>query len=89
VRKAPPDPAWWSVPPAAFGRGKGRLGHIPGKFAPAQDDAVALRDYIAQYLQTADGVVPYGRWPAGVKGRFGSGAAGEFYMGLPCGDLEC
>jgi predicted metal-binding protein len=49
---------------------RGRLGYIPGKFTLARDDAVALLDYIAQYLETADGVVPYGRWPAGVKGRF-------------------
>jgi hypothetical protein len=31
---------------------------------------VALLDYITQYLETADGVAPYGRWPAGVKWHF-------------------
>jgi predicted metal-binding protein len=41
-----------------------------GKIRAEQDDAVALLDYIAQYLDTADGMVPNGRWPAGVKGHF-------------------
>ena len=51
-------------------RADGRMGYVLGKFAPAHQDAVALLDYIAHYLDSDSGIVPYGLWPAGVKGHF-------------------
>ncbi len=47
-----------------------RLGYMLGRFTPSHSDALALLDYLAEYLKTADGVVPYARWPEGVKGHF-------------------
>jgi predicted metal-binding protein len=70
VLKAPARSGLAICSTCRFSAQRGRWGTIPGKFTPAQDDAVALRDDIAQYWETADGVVPYGRWPAGVKGHF-------------------
>ncbi len=57
-------------PCTVFLRSRGRLGYILGKFAPAAGSAVALLDFAAHYLASADGVVPYGNWPQGVKGHF-------------------
>jgi len=51
-------------------RGQGRVGYILGRFDPRPEDAVALLDYAAHYLDSPDGVVPYARWPDGVKGHF-------------------
>ncbi len=51
-------------------RSEGRLGYILGRFAPSRPDAAALLDYMAQYLESTDGVVPYANWPEGVKGHF-------------------
>lgn len=51
-------------------RSSRRLGYILGRFSPVHSDALALLDYLAEYLDTADGVVPYARWPEGVKGHF-------------------
>jgi predicted metal-binding protein len=47
-----------------------RFGYILGRFSPSSEDALAVLDYLAQYLETADGVVPYARWPQGIKGHF-------------------
>jgi predicted metal-binding protein len=47
-----------------------RLGYMLGRFTPSHSDALALLDYLAEYLKTADGVVPYACWPGGVKGHF-------------------
>ncbi len=46
------------------------MGYILGRFTPSLVDATALLDYVAQYLDTPDGVVPYACWPDGVKGHF-------------------
>ena len=51
-------------------RGGARLGYILGRFMPSRSDAEALLDYVAQYLDSDDGVVPYGSWPAAIKGHF-------------------
>ena len=51
-------------------RSHGRMGYILGKFEPIRESAIALLDYAAHYLATADGVVPYARWPDGVKSHF-------------------
>ncbi len=54
----------------AYVRSAGRMGYILGRFTPSHPDATALLDYVAHYLDTPDGVVPYNRWPDGVKGHF-------------------
>jgi predicted metal-binding protein len=54
----------------AYVRSDHRFGYILGRFSPTAAHAVALLDYIAQYLDTRDGVVPYTRWPQGIKGHF-------------------
>ncbi len=51
-------------------RGGKRLGYILGRFAPTPHAAAALLDYAGKYLDSNDGVVPYGDWPEGVKGHF-------------------
>jgi predicted metal-binding protein len=53
-----------------FIRSDERLGYILGRFVPSAAQANALLDYVAEYLDSADGVVPYGSWPEGVKGHF-------------------
>jgi len=55
---------------SAYLRADGRMGYVLGKFAPTRKDAVALLDYIAHYLDSDTGIVPYGLWPEGVKGHF-------------------
>jgi predicted metal-binding protein len=53
-----------------FMRSDRRLGYILGRFLPSPTQAAALLDYVAHYLDTTDGVVPYAKWPEGVKGHF-------------------
>jgi predicted metal-binding protein len=53
-----------------FIRSDARLGYILGRFAPSVSQANALLDYVAEYLRSADGVVPYDSWPEAVKGHF-------------------
>jgi predicted metal-binding protein len=53
-----------------FMRSGGRLGYILGRLLPCRAHANALLDYAAHYLHSEDGVVPYDRWPEGVKGHF-------------------
>jgi len=54
----------------AYVRSDQRFGYILGRFRPTQETAIALLDYIVQYLDTSDGIVPYARWPEGIKGHF-------------------
>jgi predicted metal-binding protein len=54
----------------AYIRAERRLGYVLGRFVPSREHAVALLEYITQYLGSADGVVPYAKWPDGVKGHF-------------------
>jgi predicted metal-binding protein len=54
----------------AYIRAERRLGYVLGRFVPSREHAVALLDYISQYLDSIDGVVPYANWPDGVKGHF-------------------
>ncbi|CAN7518916.1 DUF1636 domain-containing protein [Phenylobacterium sp. LjRoot219] len=51
-------------------RSPGKIGYVLGRFEPTADAAQALVDYMAEYLQSEEGVVPYRRWPEGVKGHF-------------------
>jgi predicted metal-binding protein len=59
-----------SDPCSVYLRADGRMGYVLGKFAPDHQDAVALLDYIAHYLDSETGIVPYAVWPDGVKGHF-------------------
>lgn len=51
-------------------RAPGKIGYVLGRFEPTAEAAQALLDYAAAYLESAEGVVPYQRWPEGVKGHF-------------------
>lgn len=51
-------------------RAPGRIGYVLGGFAPTEDDARAILEYAALHARSAEGVVPYGQWPEGVKGHF-------------------
>lgn len=51
-------------------RAPGKMGYVLGRFEPTAEAAQALLDYAAAYLASAEGVVPYGQWPEGVKGHF-------------------
>ena len=51
-------------------RAPGKIGYVLGRFEPTAASAQAIVDYLAEYLQSEEGVVPYRRWPEGVKGHF-------------------
>jgi len=51
-------------------RAPGKIGYVLGGFAPDTAAAVAILAYAAAHGESADGVVPYSQWPAGVKGHF-------------------
>ncbi len=51
-------------------RAPGRTGYVLGGFTPAEADARAILEYAALHAASADGAVPYGAWPQGVKGKF-------------------
>lgn len=51
-------------------RAPGKIGYVLGRFEPMATSAQAIVDYLAEYLQSEEGVVPYRRWPEGVKGHF-------------------
>lgn len=51
-------------------RAPGKVGYVLGGFAPDRDAARAILEYAARHGESAEGVVPYGDWPDGVKGHF-------------------
>ena len=51
-------------------RAPGKMGYLLGRFSPTAEDATALLDYMAAYLQSHEGVVGFADWPEGVKGHF-------------------
>ncbi|MEM9288210.1 MAG: DUF1636 domain-containing protein [Pseudomonadota bacterium] len=51
-------------------RDEGKISYVLGDFRATEADAEALLDYFEHYLASKDGVVPYGKWPEGVKGHF-------------------
>ena len=51
-------------------RAPGKIGYVMGRFEPTAEAAQAICDYIAAYLATDEGVVPFRQWPQGVKGHF-------------------
>lgn len=51
-------------------RAPGKMGYVLGRFEPTAESAQAIVDYLAEYLQSEEGVVPFKRWPQGVKGHF-------------------
>jgi predicted metal-binding protein len=48
----------------------GKIGYVLGRFSPTPQDARALLDYAARYIESAEGIVPYEHWPEGVKNHF-------------------
>ncbi len=57
-------------PCAVHIRSPDRMGYVLGDLPPERSAVLALVDYLASYRRTSDGVVPYKRWPEGVKGKF-------------------
>ncbi|MCW1383723.1 DUF1636 domain-containing protein [Novosphingobium sp. KCTC 2891] len=51
-------------------RAPGRIGYVLGGFAPVEEEARAILEYAVLHADSAEGVVPYGAWPQGVKGHF-------------------
>lgn len=51
-------------------RAPGKMGYVLGKFEPTAEAAQAILDYAVLYAASAEGIVPYRQWPAGVKGHF-------------------
>ena len=51
-------------------RAPAKIGYVLGRFEPTAEAAQAILDYAAAYLESAEGVVPFRSWPAGVKGHF-------------------
>lgn len=51
-------------------RAPGKIGYVLGRFEPTAEAARAILDYAAAYMASEEGVVPYRRWPEGVKGHF-------------------
>lgn len=51
-------------------RAPGKVGYVLGDFTADPNDAKALLDYAAHYIDSAEGVVPWANWPQGVKGHF-------------------
>jgi len=48
----------------------GKTGYLAGRFEAGAAAADAIRSWAKAYAQTADGAVPYARWPEGIKGHF-------------------
>ncbi len=48
----------------------GKIGYVLGRFSPCPEDALALLDYVAHYLHSSEGIVPYERWPERIKSHF-------------------
>ena len=48
----------------------GKLTYVLGMFTPTDASAEAIIDYARHYSDSPNGVVPYKRWPQGVKGHF-------------------
>lgn len=51
-------------------RARGRFGYVLGQFEPSDEAAQALVDYAKLYAETADGAVPFKRWPTALRGHF-------------------
>jgi predicted metal-binding protein len=51
-------------------RSPGKLGYVIGGFAPTEESAQAVFDYVAHYRESPTGQVPYNLWPQGIKGHF-------------------
>lgn len=51
-------------------RAPDKIGYVLGRFTPDENAANAILDYAVEYAASDHGVVPYAKWPEGVKGRF-------------------
>lgn len=49
---------------------EGKITYVLGKFEPTPDAAEAVVAFAALHAESETGVVPFRRWPAGVKGHF-------------------
>lgn len=61
-------------------RAPGRIGYVLGGFAPDEDAARAILEYAVRHAASAEGQVPYGEWPQGVKGHFITRTPPEGYV---------
>ena len=57
-------------PCAVVIRSPDRMSYVLGDLPPEPGAVEALLAYLSSYRRSADGIVPYRDWPAGVKGRF-------------------
>ena len=48
----------------------GKLTYVLGRFAPVEESAAAILDWVEKYAASETGQVPYREWPQGVKGHF-------------------
>lgn len=51
-------------------RSPGRSGYVLVDLEPSETSARALLDYAAMYGESADGAVPFKRWPDPLRGHF-------------------
>lgn len=51
-------------------RAPGKVGYVLGRFEPNRETARAILEYAALHAGSELGEVPFGDWPAGVKGHF-------------------
>ncbi len=49
---------------------EGKLTYVLGRFEPGAASAEAVVDYARLHAESDSGVVPFRRWPQGVKGHF-------------------
>ncbi|MDR6790428.1 putative metal-binding protein [Sphingomonas sp. BE138] len=51
-------------------RAPGKVGYVLGGFVPDEEAATGIMTFMRHYVDSATGQVPYGLWPAAVKGHF-------------------
>ena len=51
-------------------RAPGKCSYVTGRFSPDGREAADILEFALAYAESADGAVPYRRWPQGVKGHF-------------------
>lgn len=61
-------------------RAPGRISYVLGDFVPGEEAARAVLEYAVRHAASAEGIVPYGEWPDGVKGHFITRTPPEGYV---------
>ncbi|WP_337189149.1 DUF1636 domain-containing protein [Phenylobacterium sp.] len=51
-------------------RAPGKCSYVAGRFSPDGREAADILEFALAYAESADGAVPYRRWPQGVRGHF-------------------